>query len=81
MTNMNSIITLKDAFEDPVPWKLTRWSEPHWQIYVQMSYVDLDIIIDLIRKAKAEKMKQIEEEKYKQLEKEIEKWKLTSDKS
>ena len=29
MTNMNSIITLKDAFEDPVPWKLTRWSEPH----------------------------------------------------
>jgi hypothetical protein len=65
-------ITLKDAFENSVPWKLTRWTEPHRQIAVQMSYADLDIIIDLIRKVKAEKMAEIEEEKYKQLKEEIE---------
>lgn len=65
-------ITLKDAFENPVPWKLTRWTEPHRQIAVQMSYADLDIIIDLIQKSKAEKMAEIEEEKYRKLEKEIE---------
>lgn len=65
-------ITLKDAFENPVSWKLTRWTEPHRQIAVQMSYADLDIIIDLIRKAKAEAMAEIEEEKYRKLEKEIE---------
>ena len=65
-------ITLKDAFENPIPWQMTRWTEPHRQIAVQMSYVDLDIIIDLIRKSKAEKMKEIEEEKYMKLDKEIE---------
>lgn len=65
-------ITLKDAFENSVPWKMIRWTEPHRQISVQMSYVDLDIIIDLIRKAKTEKMAEIKEEKYKQLGKEIE---------
>jgi hypothetical protein len=46
--------------------------EPNRQISVQMTYADLNIIIDLIRKAKAEKMAEIEEEKYRHLEKEIE---------
>jgi hypothetical protein len=37
-----------------------------------MSYTDLKVITKLIRKAKAEKMAEIEKEKYRQLEKEIE---------
>lgn len=65
-------ITLKDAFENPVPWKMIWAGEPSRQISVQMTYTDLKVITDLIRKAKAEAMKEIEEEKYKQLEKEIE---------
>ena len=65
-------ITLKDAFENPVPWMMIWAGEPSRQILVQMSYTDLKVITDLIRKAKAEAMAEIEEEKYKQLEKEIE---------
>jgi hypothetical protein len=65
-------ITLKDAFENPVPWQMIWAGEPSRQISVQMTYTDLSVIINLIRKAKAEKMTKIEEEKYKQLEKEIE---------
>ena len=64
-------ITLKDAFENPVPWKMIWAGEPDRQISVQMSYTDLKVITDLIRKAKAERMKEIEEEKYRRLEKEI----------
>lgn len=65
-------ITLKDAFENPVPWKMIWAGEPDRQILVQMSYTDLKVITDLIRKAKTEAMAEIEEEKYKQLKKEIE---------
>lgn len=65
-------ITLKDAFENPVPWRMIWAGEPCRQISVKMSYTDLKVITDLIRKAKAEAMAEIEEEKYKQLEKEIE---------
>ncbi len=65
-------ITLKDAFENPVPWQMIWAGEPSRQISVQMSYTDLKVITDLIRKAKAEKMAEIEEKKYKQLGKEIE---------
>ena len=65
-------ITLKDAFENPVPWQMIWAGEPDRQISVQMSYTDLKVITDLIRKAKAERMAEIEEEKYKQLGKEIE---------
>ena len=65
-------ITLKDAFENPVPWQMIWAGEPDRQILVQMSYTDLKVITDLIRKAKAEAMAEIEEEKYKKLEKEIE---------
>lgn len=65
-------ITLKDAFENPVPWMMIWAGEPGRQISVQMSYTDLKVITDLIRKAKAEAMAEIEEEKYKQLKKEIE---------
>lgn len=65
-------ITLKDAFENPVPWQMIWAGEPDRQISVQMSYTDLKVITDLIRKAKTEAMAEIEEEKYKQLGKEIE---------
>jgi hypothetical protein len=65
-------ITLKDAFENPVPWMMILAGEPSRQISVQMSYTDLKVITDLIRKAKAEAMAEIEEEKYRKLEKEIE---------
>lgn len=65
-------ITLKDALENPVPWKMIWAGEPDRQISVQMSYTDLKVITDLIRKAKAEAMAEIEEEKYMQLEKEME---------
>lgn len=65
-------ITLKDAFDNPVPWMMIWADEPDRQILVQMSYTDLKVITDLIRKAKAERMAEIEEEKYKKLEKEIE---------
>jgi hypothetical protein len=65
-------ITLKDAFENPVPWMMIWAGEPNRQISVQMSYTDLKVITDLIRKAKAEAMAEIEEEKYRKLEKEIE---------
>ena len=65
-------ITLKDACENPVTWLMIWAGEPNRQISVQMSYADLNIIIDLIRKAKAENMAEIEEEKYKQLKEEIE---------
>lgn len=65
-------ITLKDAFENPVPWQMIWADEPDRQILVQMSYTDLKVITDLIRKTKAERMAEIEEEKYKRLEKEIE---------
>lgn len=65
-------ITLKDAFENPVPWQMIWAGEPSRQISVQMSYTDLKVITDLIRKAKAEAMAEIEEEKYRKLEKEIE---------
>ena len=37
-----------------------------------MDKITLKVLTDLIRKAKAEAMAEIEEEKYKQLEKEIE---------
>jgi hypothetical protein len=65
-------ITLKDAFENPVPWQMIWAGEPNRQISVQMSYADLNIIINLIQKAKAERMAEIEEEKYSRLENEIE---------
>lgn len=65
-------ITLKDAFDNPVPWMMIWADEPDRQILVQMSYTDLKVITDLIRKAKAERMAEIEEEKYRKLEKEIE---------
>lgn len=65
-------ITLKDAFENPVPWMMIWADEPDRQILVQMSYTDLKVITDQIRKSKAERMKEIEEEKYRKLEKEIE---------
>ena len=65
-------ITLKDAFENPVPWQMIWAGEPSRQIAVQMSYTDLKVITDLIRKAKAERMAEIENEKYRRLEKEIE---------
>lgn len=65
-------ITLKDAFENPVPWMMIWADEPDRQILVQMSYTDLKVITDQIRKAKAEAMAEIEEEKYRKLEKEIE---------
>jgi hypothetical protein len=65
-------ITLKDAFENPIPWQMIWAGEPDRQILVQMSYTDLKVITDLIRKAKAEKMAEIEEEKYRKLEKKIE---------
>jgi hypothetical protein len=65
-------ITLKDAFENPASWMMIWAGEPNRQISVQMSYTDLNIIINLIQKAKAENMKEIEEEKYRKLEKEIE---------
>lgn len=65
-------ITLKDAFENPVPWMMIWADEPDRQILVQMSYTDLKVITDLIRKAKADAMAEIEEEKYRKLEKEIE---------
>ena len=65
-------ITLKDACENTVPWLIVWAGEPGRQISVQMTYADLSVIINLIRKAKAEKMAEIEEEKYRRLEKEIE---------
>ena len=65
-------ITLKDAFENPVPWMMIWAGEPDRQISVQMTYTDLKVLTDLIRKAKAERMAEIEEEKYRQIEKEIE---------
>lgn len=70
---MMDTITLKDAFENPVPWMMIWAGEPSRQISVKMSYTDLKVITDLIRKTKTEKMEEIEEEKYKRLEKEIEK--------
>jgi hypothetical protein len=48
-------ITLKDAFENPIPLQMIWAGEPDRQISVQMSYTDLKVIIDLIRKSKAEK--------------------------
>ena len=65
-------ITLKDSIENPVPWKMIWADEPDRQILVQMSYTDLKVITDQIRKAKAERMREIEDEKYKRLRNEIE---------
>ena len=66
-------ITLKDAFENPITWMMIWAGEPDRQISVQMSYTDLNVITKLIRKAKTERMAEIEEEKYRRLEKEIKK--------
>ena len=68
---LTDMITLKDAFENPVPWQMIWAVEPDRQISVRMTYTDLKVITDLIRKTKAERMAEIEEEKYQRLGEEV----------